>query len=485
MSADSLGMIFLFFSLLICLFFSCFLCSLQNYISLEAHESSKVIHEKSRATYDTVSVDEIDCTVKKYADILLHALEGLSSRLSKLEGRTRNLESSMDDLKLSISNSSDSMDGKLRQLENSLREVQTGVEVICDKQEIAEAQMQLVKLRASKEDQPPENSNVSSDSQPPPMPFPLQHLQLPAAPSAVAPPLPIQIPPPPAPPAPNAPLPPPPQQNPPPVQFSQVPQHQVSSISSTPPREPFFSLPGPPPAEVPHQHYQPPSQLTQHLPPPPSYQPASQLAQYLQPPQQLVATPQLQPSVPHHPEVSSPYMRPPQTYPPSIHQPSQVQTVPPSLQIYGSTTNIYEPSTNRPASGQQPFPTGYGPPSGPSFSDSYPYGGSLSPYSSAREPSPFSSPPAPSSGSSYPHLPTAQILPKAPPTGSGSGGSTGNRVPIDDVVDRVTTMGFSRDLVKATVRKLTENGQPVDLNIVLDKLMNGGGGQRRKDSFGR
>lgn len=87
----------------------------------------------------------------------------------------------------------------------------------------------------------------------------------------------------------------------------------------------------------------------------------------------------------------------------------------------------------------------------------------------------------PSGGSGYPQLPTARILPQALPTasgvgggsGSGSGGS-GNRVPIDDVVDKVTNMGFSKEQVRATVRKLTENGQSVDLNVVLDKLMNDG-----------
>lgn len=99
----------------------------------------------------------------------------------------------------------------------------------------------------------------------------------------------------------------------------------------------------------------------------------------------------------------------------------------------------------------------------------------------------------PSGGSGYPQLPTARILPQALPTasavgagsGPGAGGGTGNRVPIDDVVDRVTTMGFSRDQVRATVRKLTENGQAVDLNVVLDKLMNEGDGQGPRGWFGR
>lgn len=58
-------------------------------------------------------------------------------------------------------------------------------------------------------------------------------------------------------------------------------------------------------------------------------------------------------------------------------------------------------------------------------------------------------------------------------------------MPIDDVVDKVVTMGFSRDQVKAIVRTLTENGQSVDLNVVLDKLMNDGEIQPQKGWFGR
>lgn len=105
------------------------------------------------------------------------------------------------------------------------------------------------------------------------------------------------------------------------------------------------------------------------------------------------------------------------------------------------------------------------------------------------KPSPFSSTTNTSGGgsSNYQRLPTAQILPQAQPDGP-TGAATGNRVPVDDVVDKVVTMGFSRDQVRATVRKLTENGQSVDLNVVLDKLMNEGGGemiQPQKGWFGR
>lgn len=100
--------------------------------------------------------------------------------------------------------------------------------------------------------------------------------------------------------------------------------------------------------------------------------------------------------------------------------------------------------------------------------------------------------PSSGGGSGYPQLPAARVLPHALPTaaapvgGSGSGSSgSGNRVPIDDVVDKVTNMGFPRDHVRATVRKLTENGQSVDLNVVLDKLMNDGEVQPPRGWFGQ
>ncbi|MQL72609.1 hypothetical protein Taro_004921 [Colocasia esculenta] len=455
-----------------------------NYGSLEAHDSSKVIHEKHKEANDASMMVEFDRTVKKYADNLLHALEGVSSRLSQLEGRTHNLESAVGDLKLSVANNNGSTDGKLRQLENILREVQTGVQVLRDKQEIAETQMQLAKMQTTKGDhQRPDNPTVApSETRQPQVPPPQQPPQQPAQPLVAAappPPAPLlktQLPALPMPPAPNA----PPPQNPPPGQFSShVSQPQLPSIPPMPPREPYFAPPGLPLSEVSQQPYQPPPQP--QLPPPQQYQPASQLQQYSQPApsSQPVPPPHPQASVPHHPEEPSPYMPPPQTYHPSIHQPPQLPPGPlPPHQFHGSSTTIYEPPKLRPTSGQQPFSAGYGPPSGPGFSDSYPYSGSPSQYSSGMKPSPFSS--------STPRLPTAQLLPQAaPPTASSSSSSSGDRVPIDDVVDKVSTMGFPRDVVRATVRRLTENGQNVDLNVVLDKLMNDSENQLPKGWFGR
>lgn len=470
---------------------------IRNYGSLDSNELSKISLEKDR-NIDAAIVSEIDRTMKKHADNLLHALEGLSARLTQLESRTRNLENSVDDLKVSVGNNHGSADGKMRQLENILREVQTGVQVLRDKQEIVEAHLQLAKLQVSKADQQSETQNtVTLDSakqaaSPPqqshqPLPPPVTPQTLPALPPPNAPPPPPQL---------NM-------QSPPAQLPSQFPPNQIPSI---PQREPYFQAPGQA-QEAPNQQYQlPPTQQPQPPPAAPShqqYQPAS-LPQYSQPPQlpqqhpsiaPINPPPQHQPPLGHHPEETS-YV-PPQTYPPSLRQPPSqppsqpLSGAPPSQQFYGPPSHMYEAPSGRSSSG---FSTGFGPPpSGPT--EPYSYSGSPSQYGSnmPMKPQQFSSG-VQGGGSGYPQLPTARVLPHALPTasgpvggsgpGSGSSGS-GNRVPIDDVVDKVTNMGFPRDVVRATVRKLTENGQSVDLNVVLDKLMNDGEVQPPRGWFGR
>ncbi|KAE8697453.1 galactinol--sucrose galactosyltransferase [Hibiscus syriacus] len=218
--------------------------------------------------------------------------------------------------------------------------------------------------------------------------------------------------------------------------------------------------------------YYPPPGQTQETPTPPPH--------YSQPPQPL----QVQPPIDHHPEEAS-YV-PSQTNPQNLHQPpSQPPSGPPSSQQYfGTPSQMHEPPSRRPGPG---FSTGYIPQSG--ANEPYGYGGSSPQYGSS---SPMKMPLLPSStGSGYPQFPTARVLlPHALPNASGVGGGPapsgpGNRVPIDDIVNKVTSMGFSRDLVGETVRKLTENGQAVDLNAVLDKLMNGSDIQPPRGWLGR
>jgi hypothetical protein len=421
------------------------------------------------------AMSEIDQIMKKHADNLMHVLEGVSSRLTQMESRTRHLENVLDDLKVSVGNYYGSIDGKMRQLENIMREVQTGVEVVKDKQEILEAQLQLAKLQVStKVDQQPERqSSVQFDLVPQQsyqqLPLPTTSRQQSVNPQPSLP----DAPPPPPPPQVNAQLP------------NQYPQSQSLPPSQ---REPYFPPSGQT-QEAPYPLYPVgpvtplPPVLQSQAPPQQPYPPAPQ-PQYSQPsqPQQPQHHPSQPPvnSAPPQPSLAHNHEEPPyipaQNYPPNLRQPSSQPPggPPPTQQFYGG---IYEqPPPSRSSTG---FPTGYGSQqSGPI--EPYGYGGPPSQYSpsSAIKPQQF---PSQSSGASgYPQLPTARVLPQAQalPTassvssaGSGSPG-TGNKVPIDDVVEKVTNMGFPKEHVRATVRKLIENGQLVDLNVVLDKLMN-------------
>ncbi|KAM1151430.1 hypothetical protein PS2_033970 [Malus domestica] len=82
---------------------------------MDSLEPGKLILEKD---HNAAIVSEIDQTMKKHTDNLLHVLEGVSARLTQLESRTRNLENSVNDLKISVGNNHGNTDGTMRQLED-------------------------------------------------------------------------------------------------------------------------------------------------------------------------------------------------------------------------------------------------------------------------------------------------------------------------------------------------------------------------------
>ncbi|KAL6607766.1 hypothetical protein ACP70R_040829 [Stipagrostis hirtigluma subsp. patula] len=491
--------------------------TMQSAGALEPHVLKKVSHEEERSNYSAVTIVDIDRTMKKYADNLLHALESVSSRLSQLEDRTHHLESSVGELKLTIGNYNGGTDGKLRQFENTLREVQVGVQILRDKQEIVETQVQLAKLQVPKaEDAQSENTGAGqADSRQQPTPSqptiqPQNQALPPAQPSATM----LALP------APTAP-PPPQLQNQPPSQFpvhlphSQVPSVPPAQPPSVPtiPQESYYP-PSAQPSEATHQQYQappapqpqapppppqqyqtPPAPQPQAPPPPPQqYQTSPHYAQYSQPPPPASVNPPAAPPpsvpIPQQPEEPALYGPPAQGYPPQNirppppYMPQPGGSAPP---FYGPNPGMYEPPAVRPNSGPlPPYNTGYKPQGGGGFPESYGYTGSPSHHGSAGMKSPFAPAGASSGGSgNYGRLPTAQVLPQAAPVSSTPSASSGTKVPIDDVVEKVATMGFSREQVRATVRRLTEKGQNVDLNVVLDKLMNDTDAQPQRSWYGR
>ncbi|KAI4387744.1 hypothetical protein MLD38_000150 [Melastoma candidum] len=460
----------------------------QDYSSMDSFDPAKLITEKDRRSLDTTLMSEIDQMMKKHTDNLIHALEGVGVRLTQLETRARNLENFVDDLKASVGNNHGSSDGKMRQLENILREVQTGVQFISDKQEILETQFQFANVQVS-----PPNSQTDTLKHSPGEPvqpspsLPAQPFQQPPhgpPPQSIPALLTPNVSPPPAPLAVSQP-------NPPLATPAQVlNQFAPPQIPPAPQTEAYFPLPGHGQnleAPTQQQQYQFPSAQLPH-PPHHQYPPHSQ-PQYPSPSQSAQlhpSGPQIpQPQLGHRAEEST--CLPPQTFQPNIHQPpSQTPSgpSPPPQQYYGGAPAIYEATP--PLLSSSGFTPGYGHPSRPS-EPSY---GSGPQYGSGSAAKSQQHPQGGGMGISYSQLPTARILPQALPTASvvasGSGsGTSGNRVPIDDVVDKVTSMGFSRDQVRATVRRLTDDGQAVDLNTVLDKLMNDSDVQPPRGWFGR
>ncbi|KAG6753111.1 hypothetical protein POTOM_043155 [Populus tomentosa] len=464
--------------------------SLTGWSFMDSIDSAKFSAEKVGASSNAALISEIDRKMKEHVDILLHSIECLSARVSKLESKTHQIDV-VDDIKELLELNQGKTDGKLREMKNILVEkwsqmpfygdaalglfkmlsvekqchaeapqVQGGVQDLRDKQEIAEAQLLLAKLQMSKNNQQVEKQNVTGQAYEAPSSVSQQsHQLLPilgASPQLLSPTFSVtniltQI-------HPRATAPATPVATAP-----QLPSQLLQNQTTAPPvpkQEPYNSLVVLTPDSTYHQYQVPPAQQSQPLPY--NHQPYQPMPHFPQN-SQLPQLPQV------HPDSST--VNPQAHYPSSLHTevpyspPHSICQPPgrsPPLQQYnvGSTQQIYPQLPNRhyvestlaslPAHAKT------------NIMDSYHYGAS----------------PCNNDNSSI--KPSQPIL--SPPVLGGSGGS-GNRIPVDDVVDKVATLGFGRDLVRATVRKLMENGQSVDLNTVLDKLMNGQPCHSRVDSY--
>ncbi|KAL5544089.1 hypothetical protein UlMin_007873 [Ulmus minor] len=400
-----------------------------------------------------VGISMINHKVKDHFDALLSAAESLSARLCQLESRTRKMEHSVDELMDSCEYNHGRTEVKLRELENILVEVQCGIQDLRDKQEISEVQIELAKLQMAKslqqsEDQKSIVKNKTCSDQ-----SVLSYVQQQSNQSN---PIPVTS----------------------PQQFSpycNVPP--ILNYPNLPPAPNVAQLPTPLPAihsilpmqfpNSPHQqYYMPPIQQPQPQPQPPPAAPS-------QPVPQLPLFSQLQQlpiSSSHNEEMC--YLPPSQGYNTNIPNPGQPI-------YFGSRSSEFLPGNVQPSRHS-------------SFHDVYPQPGYPSHNSSPRMESsqvrPFSS--VLDGKNRISHPPVAKELPRALPmasnveSGSDSGGNR-KSIPADDVIDEIVAMGFRRDMVRATVNRMAEKGQSVELNVVLDKLMNYGQVQPEGSRFGR
>ncbi|RYR24860.1 hypothetical protein Ahy_B02g058411 [Arachis hypogaea] len=104
---------------------------------------------------DSLSQDVIatvEKSMKKYADNLMRFLEGISSRLSQLELYCYNLDKSIGEMRSYLNRDHGEQDLKLKALEKHLQEVHRSVQILRDKQELADTQKELAKLQLAQKE---------------------------------------------------------------------------------------------------------------------------------------------------------------------------------------------------------------------------------------------------------------------------------------------------------------------------------------------
>ncbi|KAI3759415.1 hypothetical protein L6452_07216 [Arctium lappa] len=372
--------------------------------------------EELRTFDNGALIFQLDNIMKNLSDNLQNRIEGIDTRISRLGDETCKLDKYVEDVKDSAERHHGTTHRKLRQMQSILQEVQDGVLFLRDKHEIAETRLQLAKLQGSKRDKI--NVAQTNPKQPLPIPAPQSSCHIP---------------------------------------FTDLNKHSSNAVTFSKAvsfhpavsQAPEITVQQ---SQMPHQNKADP-----HFP--------HFTQSYVLNPFQGVVSPQ------NHPYLSHPHQetpnRPSDSYSPSAHH------FPSETARWGST-HEHEGGLPHSRNYKSEFHANYIPEFA-SFSNIHPHCELPSSHEIPNvKPVEFSlHPQEESSRSNYQHIPLAQALPHALPTASDvEDGSSSEEIPVDEIVDKVTAMGFRRDLVRANVRKLTENGSSVDLNAVLDRMMN-------------
>lgn len=453
---------------------------------------------------DSLSQDVIatvEKCMKTYADNLMRFLEGISSRLSQLELYCYNLDKSIGAMRSDLNSDHEEADSKLKSLDKHLQEVHRSVQILRDKQELAETQKELAKLQlvrkeSSSSSHPQSNEERSSSSSMDPKRIDNgsntqnQVLAL-ALPHQVAP-----------------------RQQPVAVAFSyQMPAPNVSQATQQP-HYYMMHTPSPNPQAV--------AQLPQHqyLPSDPQYQiPQSTSSSQVTQSPLVQQFPQYQQQ--QHQQLQWPQQLPQQLQPP---QPPSTQS-----QVRPSLTNAYPPYPTSQATNPIPtetppnsvpvqMPYSEIPPQGSSRGDAMPYGYGGAGRTVPQQPLPqqmkvsFSAqpgdvygtsgthttnppassymvydgesarahyPPQPSHCAQAGYLPTSASLhsPHNLMVQSPSQPQYIRSHPYNELIDKFVSMGSRGDHVMSIIQRMEETQQPIDFNSVLDRL-NGHNSQR-------
>lgn len=412
--------------------------------------------EELESTVKTVVEGVFEATMSKFVRSLRTVLEDMGRRVEATGAACGALRESVEQLHEAHESASSNAHARFTAVDMAIRDVERGVQAMRDKQELLEAQTMLARMSAApKADAAdhPKRAELPST--------PLSVGSVAEASPAVAPA---------------------------PAQTVAAPQPQQPQAAAVP-----APAPAPAPAAGPQQLPTPvPPPVPQTAPPAPvGYVPPVAPSPYGAP-----AMPPAPQQHPLPPAPGTPYSSAPP--PPAVAPPP-----PTSSCMYGAPSyapqhtggDPYHPP-GPPAPPMPPPPGGPPPPPpGPSYGPVPPYGQQLAPIPGP-PPSAYGAPPQLPSGPSYPAPPQGAYPtpfrpagpgpqgPGAPPmpqqqrpgAGGGGGGparSSTHSIPLEQIVQDVSAMGFTRGQVMSVVAQLQNSGQQLDLNVILDRLTSG------------
>ncbi|KAG6505085.1 altered inheritance of mitochondria protein 3-like [Zingiber officinale] len=119
------------------------------------------IYEQDEYSREGV-LSSVEKCMKKYADNILRSLDGVSGRLSQLEIVCYKLERSVSELRADFIHDQSEKDVKFKSLEKHLQEVHRSVQILRDKQELVETQKELAKLQLVQKESTEKNENANA-----------------------------------------------------------------------------------------------------------------------------------------------------------------------------------------------------------------------------------------------------------------------------------------------------------------------------------
>ncbi|CAH8388617.1 unnamed protein product [Eruca vesicaria subsp. sativa] len=398
---------------------------------------------------DSLSQDvtaTVERTMKKYTDNVMRFLEGISSRLSQLELYCYNLDKTIGEMKSDLSRDNEEADGKLRSMEKHLQEVRRSVQILRDKQELADTQKDLARLQVvQKDSSSPSHSQKSEE--PVVESKKSESNTSDARNNQLALALPHQV-------TPQPPAPPQPQQQ----QYYMPPAPQVQNTPPpvpAPPAQTQFMPPPPAPAHPSSAQTQSFPQYQQNWPPqPPQARPQSSGGYPTYSPAPPSNQAPVEPS-PSSMQMQSQYGGPPQ----QAMQGYGYGAPPPPSQAPQQTKMSYNPQT-----GDGYLPSGPPPPPG--------YANAM--YEGGRMQYPPHQPPPPPQQGHYMQGPQGGGYPPQQHQ-QGGGNNTGTPPPVlrskyGELIEKLVSMGFRGEHVMSVIQRMEESGQPIDFNALLDRL---------------